>query len=118
MAPPLALSPTPSLFTFAAVLFIKRDSVIIAVPTPEPLIAPPFPLERLFLKIELAIVTFPSLKKSPPPALSTPPVELSSKTQFVNVKLESAFIFMAPPLIEDSLFPLNVISEKETSKSA
>ena len=76
----------------------------------QPLIAPPFPRDKLFLKMEFIIVTFPSLKNKPPPALSTPPVELSSKTLLVNVKLEFTFIFIAPPLMDDSLFPLNVMS--------
>ena len=117
-APPLALSPFPSvLLIFAAVLFINKDPVMIKVPSPEPLMAPPFPRAKLFLKMEFIIVTFPSLKNKPPPALLIPPVELSSKTLLVKVKLELAFIFMAPPLMDDSLFPLKVMSEKETFRS-
>ena len=118
IAPPLALSPFPSvLLIFAAVLFMNKDPVMVKFPSPEPLIAPPFPLAKLFLKMEFIIVTFPSLKNNPPPDLSTPPVELSSKILLVNVKLEFAFIFIAPPLIDDSLFPLKVIFEKETLRS-
>ena len=44
---------------------------MIANPSPEPLIAPPFPLARLFLNIELVIVTFPSLKNKAPPVLTS-----------------------------------------------
>lgn len=84
----MALSPFPSiLLIFAAVLFINKELVMIKVPSPEPLIAPPFPLAKLFLKIEFVIVTFPSLKNRPPPALSKPPVELSSKILLTKVKL-------------------------------
>ena len=58
IAPPLALSPFPSvLLIFAAVLFMNKDPVMIKVPSPEPLIAPPFPRDKLFVKMEFIIVT-------------------------------------------------------------